>query len=59
MIHFTVLPSDVIIIIMQHLSARDLAAMAQSCKLLHSLVSKSRSVPIGYHTDSMFQFTGR
>ncbi|KAI0917356.1 hypothetical protein AcW1_007435 [Taiwanofungus camphoratus] len=40
MIHFTVLPSDVIIIIMQHLSARDLAAMAQSCKLLHSLVDE-------------------
>ncbi|TFY59290.1 hypothetical protein EVJ58_g5869 [Rhodofomes roseus] len=38
--HVKRLPSDVIIVIMQYLSARDLAALSETCTYAHSLVSE-------------------
>ncbi|OBZ71361.1 hypothetical protein A0H81_08740 [Grifola frondosa] len=38
--HIRVLPSDIHIIILQHLSVRDLAALAQVCTYLHALVDE-------------------
>ncbi|KZT11895.1 uncharacterized protein LAESUDRAFT_641604 [Laetiporus sulphureus 93-53] len=36
---FRTLPGDVVILIMQYLSARDLAAITQTCRFLHDLVN--------------------
>ncbi|KAH9941073.1 hypothetical protein B0H21DRAFT_555617 [Amylocystis lapponica] len=36
--HIQLLPSDVLIIVMQHLSSEDLAALARACRFFHALV---------------------
>lgn len=37
---FADIPSDIILIIVKYLSAQDIAALAQTSKVLHSLVSR-------------------
>lgn len=37
--HVKRLPSDVILVIMQYLSARDLAALSEACMSMYELVS--------------------
>lgn len=40
------LPSDVFIVIMQYLTARDLAALSQTCTSMYGLVSITRKTAI-------------